>query len=124
VREAEAVKLAVGILHLVGDPGALLPRAGHLRAVADHVAKGAVQADLIRALPERLAQGAGDPKLAGKQHEARVRRVPQDRLSVRVPGEDPAGVGPQQAAGSQVAAQGEEAAGISQLGVGEEQLLG
>src|SRR3546814_3483289 len=75
---------------------------------SDHVLERGVGAHL----PAAAAQAAPEPGRqahpVGAEHHARVRRPPQDRLALRVPGKDAVGVGVEQPGWRQVAARSEE----------------
>ena len=67
-----------------------------------------VHRQLVRPAPDRLAQALLDDQIARRHHHPRIRRVPQDRQVLGVPGEDALRVAEQQALGPQIAAEREQ----------------
>ncbi len=102
MRHADFVQMDVGLLHRCGDPGAVRI-AARACAALDHVAEGAVERHLEIALTHPLAQAARDMQLIRIEHCARIRRPPQQRLAVLIPGEAAMSIGRQQPIGAQIA---------------------
>ena len=116
VREAEPVELEVGGAHLRRQPRAARPQLA-AAARTDDVAERRVQPCHISAVAHRLGEAARDAQLIRKQHGARVRAPPQDRLTARVPGEDAASIGGEQPGRRQVTAGGEQSVRLAQRAV-------
>jgi hypothetical protein len=64
------------------------------------------------------AQVAMDIQRFRTEYAARIGRPPQDGFALAEPGEDPLGVGTQQALGRQIPAHGKQAVGIRQRAAG------
>ena len=88
VREAELVELAVRGDHLRDQPRAALAGPRHRRAALEHPQERRVHAQLVGPLADRLAQALLDDQIVDGHHHPRIRRVPQDRQVLGVPGED------------------------------------
>nr|GFD52601.1 hypothetical protein [Tanacetum cinerariifolium] len=79
-----------------------------LRAGAYDRRKVLVEGHLILLLAQHFGQAAGNVQFLRKQYRARIRRPPEDRLSLLIPGKAAVAIGPDQPVGGQVAASGQE----------------
>jgi hypothetical protein len=96
VREAPAVKLAVGADQALVDPGLLAFRS-RLRAGAHHVLEARIGADLEARGAHDARQAAGDVKPIEREDRARIGAEPLDLTRPAVDHrEDPIGIGPEQ----------------------------
>src|SRR5690606_9899284 len=98
----------VGLAHPPGDPGPVLPAPGYGGAQADDLGERGVGADHPAGAPQRAAEAGGRAEGLRAEHRPRVGGPPQDRLSLREPGEDAVAVGVEQPWRGQVAAEGEQ----------------
>ncbi len=72
VGDAALMQLQVGILHALGDPGAVGVAAWPCAGV-DHSREILVEADAVALLTQQLGQATRNMQLVGEQHGARVR---------------------------------------------------
>ena len=108
VRVAHRVQDEIRLRHLLGDPRAVLPGARRLLAGADHALEGRVVADVVGAVGHDAPERAPHVDAIDPQDAARIRRVPEDRQRLVVPGEDPRSVGEQEPLGREIAADREQ----------------
>ena len=83
----------IRFLHLGGDPGsglAVPPRGG--TALYDLRERGVLGRPKL-VPPQAAAEAPRDPELGGDDYGSRIRRPPEDRTAVRIPGKDPPPVG-------------------------------
>src|SRR3990172_3712217 len=110
------VQTDVGLLHLGSDPGSVLSRARGRGAGPDYGLEGLIKRDLESPLVEDLAQAVRAVKLRRLEDKPRVRRPPENRLSIAVPREDPQLVGQQQPRAAQVPADRQQSIRLGLLG--------
>src|SRR5690606_26123010 len=109
----QLVHAAIGLLHVIGDPGGGAFRTPG-RAIGDDLGKGAIEGYLEFALAQQFAHAARDHELLRKQPHAYRRRPPQNGFAFLVPGKDAEGVCLYQPGRTEVAAHGQQAVGILQ----------
>ena len=109
---AAGVKLDIGVLHVVGNPGAVRVVTGCCTGL-DYGGKITVKADLITLLAQQLAQAAGHVKLFREEHCARIRRPPEDWLAFAEPREAAMPIGLDQPVSGQVTTGGQQAVGLA-----------
>jgi hypothetical protein len=128
VREAGLVQPAIAIDDIVRYPGAGAG-AARLGAGAHDGFEGRVEADFpaavaLRSAPalfeaaQRLAQAVGNAEIGGLEHHARIGAPPENRLAVRIPGENALAIGVQQAQRRQIRAGRQQAGRAVFLGHG------
>ncbi|MNY31602.1 hypothetical protein D3C86_1657710 [compost metagenome] len=112
MRVTALVQLEVGLLHGVGDPGAVgvFPWRG---ASADNRGEIPVEGHLVALLAQQFVQAARDMQFVGKQNGARVRRPPEDRLAFRKPGKAAMAISLDQPIGGQVATRCQQPVGVA-----------
>jgi hypothetical protein len=112
MREAATMQFNVGVLHGFGDPGAVgvIPWRG---AGADHGVEVLVEGHLVAFLAQQFAEAARDMQFVGKQHCARIRRPPENRLALGKPRKAAMTVSLDQAIGRQVATGGEQSVRVA-----------
>ncbi len=103
------VQVNIGRDHLGHQPGAAL--APIRSAGVNHGDEITVQAEPEPAAIEDSPQRPGHVQVPWKQHQARIRRPPKNRLARRVPGKDAVAVGQQKPLHRQIAADGEQSFG-------------
>src|SRR5262245_45133106 len=86
--EAQTMQLDVCFLHLRRNPGTALSLTRRARASRYDFLENSVEGDLISVSTKSLAQAMGDLECIQIQDKSRVGRPPENRLVVRIPGED------------------------------------
>ncbi len=119
---SEVMEGAVGLPHLRRDPGAVLSGAGP-PAGGNHLREGPVERDPDEPLFQELPHAPGDAEFIREKDETGVRRPPEDRFAVAVPGEDPLPIGGEQALRREVAADGQQTALFGMVDGGKENRL-
>ena len=122
VREAEFVQAHVGVDHIGGDPAAPLTGTRNLGAAVHDALEGRVERQSEDRPAQRALQAARQVQLCRAKRHARIRRVPEDREPVFVPGKDAKRVREQQALGREITADGEQSVGLRLLGRREDEL--
>ena len=102
-------------VHRGGDPRAVLTGPGRLGAGGEHLGERGVRPDVVGPPAKHLLQAPRHVQPAGQQDEARVRGVPEDGLTLRVPGEDAAPVPGEEARRREVSPDGQEARPVRPL---------
>jgi len=119
---SEVMEGAVGLPHFRRDPGAVLsgawPPAG-----GNHRPEGPVERDPDEPFFHELPHAPGYAEFVREENETGVRRPPEDRFAVGIPGEDPLPIGGKQTFGRKIAAYGNKTAWVGVPDGGKENRL-
>jgi len=123
VRATEFEESQIGIDHLVGDPGSVLPISRSACTRSNHRFEITIEADFETLIAQGLAQAPRNAEMTGKQDHARIGAVPKNGQVVFIPGKDPHRVGEQEALRSEVTAHSEQSARFGVVRRREAQLI-
>src|SRR5210317_1986056 len=113
MRPAGLVQALIGNDHVVRNPGSLL-MAARAGAATDNVRKRGIETHFCCGPAQFAAQPTRNVQVALQKHTAWIRRPPQERLAVVIPGKYSPAVSSQQAFRTEVAAGGKQAVRFTQ----------
>jgi len=114
------MKSEIAIFHLICDPSALLTGPGRIFAGADDRFERAVHPEVKWLTPETFSQTSSNVELLGPKNEARVWRVPDDRLTLGIPRKNTLRVPEEYPGRVEIAPYGENSTLVRILGVRED----